>query len=200
MVTPRITDKVKFNFATGSTTPVISGKVNQNETGSIMFGQDGQIWVGDVPFNQVMVSGAAASDRVYVAGIIGDNSGPTTGMQNLYVKNTQPYGPYFEGCEFYNGSDRRLKDNIQGVSNEFVDELFKLDDVTYEFDWKDSGKHSNGFIAQDLLDIIPEAVDYNNETTMYSVNYDSALSKVVGALFKKVKQLEKEIEELKTQK
>ena len=194
MTNPTNTDKVKFNFATGASTPVISGKVSQNEDGAIMFGQDGQIWVGDVPFNQVMVTGASATD------ITGNVNGPQTGMQNLYVKNTQPYGPYFEGCEFYNGSDIRLKNNIKGISNEFVDELFTLDDVTYEFDWKDSGKHSNGFIAQGLLDIIPEAVDYNDTTTLYSVNYDSALSKVVGALFKKIKQLEQEIDELKAQK
>jgi hypothetical protein len=41
----------------------------------------------------------------------------------------------------YWSSDRRLKDNINSARNLNIDSLIK------EFDWKDTGKHSWGFIA-----------------------------------------------------
>lgn len=87
-------------------------------------------------------------------------------------------------------SDRRLKDNISSAKNLNIDSLIK------EFDWKDTGKHSWGFIAQELLEVLPEAVNYNEDTDRYSVNYDVAHSAAIASLNTKIKQLELRIKEL----
>ena len=102
-----------------------------------------------------------------------------------------------QGGLLYAGSDIRIKQNIEGISDEFINKLFTLDNVTYEFDFKGSNNHSVGFIAQWLNEYAPEAVNYDAENDFYSVNYDAALSKILGALFKKVKQQQEEIDKIK---
>lgn len=87
-------------------------------------------------------------------------------------------------------SDRRLKDNISSARNLNIDSLIR------EFDWKDTGKHSWGFIAQELLEVLPEAVNYNEDNDRYSVNYDVAHSAAIASLNAKIKQLELRIKEL----
>lgn len=91
-------------------------------------------------------------------------------------------------------SDKRLKDNISNARNLNIDSLIK------EFDWKDTGNHSWGFIAQDLLKVLPEAVNYNEQVDKYSVNYDVAHSAAIASLSSKVKQLELRIKELENGK
>ena len=60
----------------------------------------------------------------------------------------------------------------------------------------DGGKHSVGTIAQIAEKYIPEAVNIG-EDGKYAVYYNGFLSKLVGAIFKKVKQQQNEINELK---
>ena len=43
---------------------------------------------------------------------------------------------------------------------------------------------------------MPEVNDYDEEYNQYTVNYNAALSKVVGALFKKVKEQDLLIKQL----
>jgi hypothetical protein len=50
-------------------------------------------------------------------------------------------------------SDRRLKSNIQILSNQ---SKYILDIVPVTFDWKVDGKHDIGFIAQDVYKTFPE--------------------------------------------
>jgi hypothetical protein len=50
-------------------------------------------------------------------------------------------------------SDRRLKSNIQILSNQ---SKYILDIVPVTFDWKVDGKHDIGFIAQDVFKTYPE--------------------------------------------
>lgn len=97
---------------------------------------------------------------------------------------------YTNSSGVYWSSDRRLKDNINSARNLNIDSLIK------EFDWKDTGKHSWGFIAQELLEVLPEAVNYNKDTDRYSVNYDVAHSAAIASLNVKIKQLELRIKEL----
>jgi hypothetical protein len=66
-----------------------------------------------------------------------------------------------------------------------------------KFTWKDSGNASYGFIAQELMLHIPEAVDYDETLNKYSVNYDVAHSALIAQLVIKVKELESEISKLK---
>lgn len=108
-----------------------------------------------------------------------------------------------QGAKFYtnaNGvywtSDRKFKDCIKSpVKNGMLDDETGL---IRKFNWKDTGKASCGFIAQELLPYVPEAVDYDKELNKYSVNYDVAHSALLGQLVIKIKELESEIKSLKS--
>jgi hypothetical protein len=89
-------------------------------------------------------------------------------------------------------SDERLKDNIQVVENA-VDKCKALRGVT--FDWKRDGAASAGVIAQDVQEVLPEAVKQvtgmNGEDHL-TVNYGALTSILIEA----VKELSAKVEEL----
>ena len=87
-------------------------------------------------------------------------------------------------------SDINLKENIKTVENS-LDTLTQLRGVS--FDWKETGRSSYGVIAQELEEILPDLV---NTGEVKSVNYNG----IIGVLIEAVKELKKEIEELKRHK
>lgn len=97
-------------------------------------------------------------------------------------------GGEIQAESFYATSDRRLKENIK----EFVPQKSILDLPIVEFDFKESGKHQIGCIAQDLQEICPEVVETNTNGYL-SINE----SKLVYLLIDEVKKLREEIENLK---
>ena len=69
----------------------------------------------------------------------------------------------------YNNSDARLKENIQASQGSALEKIQQLDVLQY--DWRESKKHVNmGVIAQQVQEIIPEAVKVSDKTGLYSVN------------------------------
>ena len=137
--------------------------------------------------NSGISSNGLSTEKYYLVGNTSDNT------SILYRYNTN--GPYMKGAQLYSGSDINYKTDIMPISDNFVNQLFERTDITYDFKWKDTNKDSSGFIAQWIEDIMPEVVDGSDETK--HVNYDAALSKVVGAMFKKIQEQQKEIDELK---
>ena len=95
-------------------------------------------------------------------------------------------------------SDARLKTNVNTINNalNIVDQLRGV-----SFDWKESGEHSIGVIAQEVEKVLPElvidATTTNDETqkeeTFKTVDY----GKMVGVLINAIKELKAEVEELK---
>lgn len=85
-------------------------------------------------------------------------------------------------------SDARLKTNIKPLT--YHDSI--LDIPVCEYDWKESGKHAIGFIAQELKEVYPELVDENEEGIL-SIKE----TKLVYLLIEEVKKLKEEIQELK---
>lgn len=115
-------------------------------------------------------------------------SGTTTSYPS-----TAPFYINSEGA--YWTSDRRFKKNIQSPIKNAL-----LEDETgfiRKFDWKETGKPSYGYIAQEILPIMPEAVDYDENLGKYSVNYNVAHSAAIAQLVIKIKELESEIIRLK---
>ena len=95
------------------------------------------------------------------------------------------------------GSDRKLKDNIEVIESP-LEKIQKLNGVT--FNWKRDGEASAGVIAQDVQKVLPSAVkevpELNGEgedATRLNVDYNQ----IIGLLVESVKELKKEIEELK---
>jgi len=91
---------------------------------------------------------------------------------------------------FNSTSDENLKTNIHTVENslDIVDQLRGV-----SFDWKENGKSSYGVIAQELEQVLPELVA---QTDPKSVNYNG----IIGVLIEAVKELKKEISDLKNNK
>lgn len=88
-------------------------------------------------------------------------------------------------------SDRRLKSNIVSIDDP-ISKLNQLNGVT--FDWIKDGSSDVGLIAQDVEACLPHAVREVND--IKTVNYNG----VVGLLVEAVKQLSKELEEIKKAK
>ena len=81
--------------------------------------------------------------------------------------------------------------------NKDVINLFNTENAYIRhFKWRETNKDSYGFIAQELQEYCPEAVNLNDEG-YYSVNYNVAFSKIIGAMYKKIKELENENGSLK---
>ena len=88
-------------------------------------------------------------------------------------------------------SDERLKENIRPV----IDEATTLNDKDIrlvQFDWKDTGKHSYGVIAQEVEKNYPELV-YENKDGLKSVSYSEILVIKIAQLENKLKQLENKL-------
>ena len=184
---------ILFKYSTGSTTTADSARFNTSiyatpSTGTITATNFNGLASGA---SQIKIITASPSVRYYIFG--GDAGSSTGTLGNLYA-----CFPYIIGSDVFSASDIQLKENIKEVSNDFVDKIFSsYSGIVKEFDWISSHKHATGFVAQELSYIIPEAVDYSYESYTYSVNYNSALSKLVGALLKKTKEQDEEISYLK---
>ena len=91
-------------------------------------------------------------------------------------------------------SDRRLKDNIEVIPNA-LDKVQALSGVS--FDWKKTGERSAGVIAQEVQEVLPEAVKevtpVGGGDSHLTVNYHALTS----ILIESIKELKAEIEELK---
>lgn len=87
-------------------------------------------------------------------------------------------------------SDIRLKRDIQKITNA-TDKVKKLNGVTFtRIDVEDTTKRYAGLIAQEVLEVLPEAVE---GTATYSVAYGN----MVGLLVEAIKEQQSEIDELK---
>lgn len=82
-------------------------------------------------------------------------------------------------------SDVNLKTNITPI----VDAISIIKQINaVEFDWKDTGKHSSGVIAQQLETILPFLVDTNTKGEK-SVNYNGLIGYLISAVSELSNQL-----------
>ena len=98
------------------------------------------------------------------------------------------------GLTSYNTtSDVRLKNNIANAA----DSGDKVDAIKVrQFDWKETGNHVDyGFVAQELVNVAPEAVHQPTDTEkMMAVDY----SKLVPMMMKELQSLRKRVAELES--
>ena len=89
-------------------------------------------------------------------------------------------------------SDIRAKSNIEKIKNP-LEKINKISGYTYTMKTEDNlDKRYTGLIAQEVLEILPEAVA-GSEETQYSLAYGN----MVGILVEAIKELKLEIDELK---
>ncbi len=113
---------------------------------------------------------------------------PTVNSVSSTKLNFNPSSGNFSSTTFTSLSDVNKKDNIITISNA-MSVIDTLRGVT--FNWKDNGKESSGVIAQELETVLPYLVETSNEDK--TVNYMG----IIGFLIEGMKELKKEIEELK---
>lgn len=88
-------------------------------------------------------------------------------------------------------SSQRYKNDIQ-ILNEPMDVLNKINGVSFK--WKDTGKQDYGFIAEDVGQVLPDIVSWeNNNIDAQGMDYQ----KIISFLVEAVKKQQKEIDQLK---
>ena len=99
----------------------------------------------------------------------------------------------------FQSSDKTLKENISNIENP-LDKISKLNGVYYNWTFEAQEKHAHfgkekevGVIAQDVEQVLPEIVATREDGTK-AVKYE----RLCALLIESVKELKKEIEELKT--
>lgn len=104
-----------------------------------------------------------------------------------------------DGWDVY--SSRRWKTNIQPIQGA-LDKVKRLTGVL--FDWKDSGKHDLGLIAEEVGQVIPEVVTYEeNGVDAQSVDYARLVAILIQGMKEQqmtIEQLTKRIDELEKKK
>jgi hypothetical protein len=99
---------------------------------------------------------------------------------------------------FVETSDRRVKENILAVpEQESLDKLMQLNIKSYNYTFDSEKKPHTGVIAQEIAEVLPEVVQVEKKGTIddfHSVHYAGLVPHLINA----VKQLKKELDELKS--
>jgi hypothetical protein len=90
-------------------------------------------------------------------------------------------GTITAGSDVVVSSDLRLKSNLNIIDSP-LDKIQKIRGYTYTMD----GQRKSGLIAQELIQILPEAV-CTKDNGMYAVSYNS----VIGLLVEAIRELSK---------
>jgi hypothetical protein len=103
------------------------------------------------------------------------------------------------GTTYTTTSDRRLKKDIETITDG-TDKLMAMNPVTHGWKSDPEADTVHGFIAQEMLDIVPEAVSGDPEgEDMMSMDYGRITPVIVAALqdaIKEIKELKTRINEL----
>lgn len=123
---------------------------------------------------------------------IDGTAGVTFGNWNSCDAYIQKGGNFWCRYDVIAYSDSRVKDNIEVIPNA-LDKISKVRGVTFtRNDYEDKEKRHTGVIAQELLEVLPEAVTKDSDG-MYSVSYGN----LAGLFIEAIKEQQTQIDELK---
>ena len=130
--------------------------------------------------NAVDIANAANAAFVPLRFWVNDYSGSLVGSISCTTSSTA----------YNTSSDERLKENIVNASAGNIDDI-----RVRSFDWKADGSHQPyGMVAQELVDVAPEAVTQGEtDDDMWGVDY----SKLVPMMIKEIQDLKAEVAALK---
>jgi phage minor structural protein, N-terminal domain protein len=122
----------------------------------------------------------------------GEGDNPDGGYNRVVWWSQIVTGKWRQHAGITTGSDRKLKDNIEPTSVKALDKINALNLVAFDY-IKDKTHEEIGLIAQEVLDIIPGAVEkYEGEDNHLTINY----SKFVPYLIKAIQELNQKLEEV----
>ena len=194
----------------------VSAQIKVNSSGNVAIGN------ANPNSNKLYLIGTAQLKTGTSNGIYIDNSGYSNspaiyGCANVGKSNSYCYAMY---SSYYYGdsSDVRLKENIRNITNG-LDLVLKING--FRFDYKNSPvlfntlaesgqndalidslrKNHVGYIAQDVINIIPEAVGYDKIADIYTIDYTKFIPFITEAIKEQqliIQRLQLEIQELKS--
>ncbi len=137
---------------------------------------NGNVGIGTTPTSaKLEVKGSGTTSATY--GLIVEKS---NGTSNFQIRD-DGYG-YLAAATWAYGSDRRMKENISYLKN--TGALAKIMQLKpARFDYIQGAKNQLGFIAQDVQQVIPEAVSIANpDTGMLGLKTDFIIPYLVNAI------------------
>lgn len=91
---------------------------------------------------------------------------------NLWFEYNGSLSSWIQPDGTYNTSDRTLKNSIQPLED-VLDRVMQLEPSTYFYNsMKDRPEKTIGFIAQEVKEVFPEAVQHETEADLYGIKYD----------------------------
>jgi hypothetical protein len=168
-----------------------AGSYSEAATGNISIGfragiyeqGNNKLYLENSSSESPLIFGDFEQDQVVING----NSSLNTNNRTLFVN-----GSIGASSPFNNDSDRRLKTNINVVSDA-LDKVLRLRGVHFEWiDQREKGTRL-GFIAQEVETILPEVVDHKSD--QYTMQY----APVAALLVEAIKEQQTQIEVLKAQ-
>ena len=128
-----------------------------------------------------------------------DISSPTAANAN--IKSSGYFSHYGElhvkgdiaGFSTSLGSDLRLKKNIEKIDESEIEDMDKLEPVTYNWNTDNDNKKHYGFIAQDVEKIYPHLTEGRIMGEYLTINYNE----LIPVMVKQIQNLKKEVNTLK---
>ena len=160
------------------------------QAGTYNFGVDGVL---EVPVLQLADTGG--NNQIWNIEELADNN-----LEIVYSGNPGPEVPtYVFGVNgtltvptLVQTSDAKYKENIAPLNNA-LDTINALEGVS--FNWKDSGRESIGFVAQDIEQVVPELVHTGTDGSK-AVEYSKLVAVLVEALKEQQKMIDAQTNEL----
>jgi len=127
------------------------------------------------------------------------NAGSSSTDYSFYVRSAAQGSPfiyirgdgYLYSASAWSGSDRRLKENIIDLDNA-LNKVLKI--KARKFDFINGFRNQYGFIAQELQEVIPDAVSvFDEKNGMLAIKMDF----IVPHLVKAIQELKQELDTLK---
>jgi hypothetical protein len=146
----------------------------------------------------LLITGSGTSTPLQVSTPTGSILFVTSSARVGINLNNPQYALHVSGAIFATDnvtafSDKRVKDNVTPIKNAlFI--VQNLDGVRYTRNDSDTDKQYIGFIAQDVLEVLPEVVE-GSEEHGYGISYGNITALLVQA----IKEQQKQIDELKSQ-
>jgi hypothetical protein len=167
-----------------------------DSSGGVEFFDEGSKYMGVEPSPFYNAGDLKMYDSALATSIIVSSAGQVsigTGVMGniLTILRNSPTDPIADAWTLY--SSRRWKRNIEPIEGS-LDKVMNLRGVS--FNWKENGKEDIGLIAEEVAEVIPEVVAFEeNGEDAQSVDY----SRLVALLIEATKEQQTEIEELKAE-
>ena len=177
---------------------------------------NGYVGIGTTsPTNMLTINGSATSQanvQLQYGGVtkgyfwydsgsdfIGVGRGSASNSITLRTSQLNYNSAYCTGTTWVDASDARLKRDIQPMTNYGLSTVMQLKPVTYYFKADKSNHHEVGFIAQEMLKIVPEVVSGTEGDISKGETLGLSYGNLVPVLTKAIQEQQTEITDLKKQ-